>query len=77
MYTLAAAIAAPVVGPDTMHQDCACAGLVVALPDGKLHLFAETVEELDALGWGILAAVEQIRKRPSHAHEHEPTEVGR
>lgn len=65
MYTFATQIAAPVVGRDEQHQDCACIGLVVALPDGTMQLFAETVAELEALGWGILAAVEEMKKAPA------------
>jgi hypothetical protein len=73
MYTVALPIAAPVVGRDDTHQDCSCAGLVVATTEGALHLYAETVAELEALGWGILGAVEEIKQRAAaeageHAH---------
>lgn len=68
MYTIAAAIAAPVVGRDQAHQDCACLGVVVTVPDGMLQLYAERIEDLETIGWGILAVVEEIRKsRPALA----------
>jgi hypothetical protein len=71
MYSFAVQIAAPVVGDDESHRDCACVGLVVALPDGKLQLYAETAAELEALGWGILGAVEQMKKTvPAPPEEH-------
>lgn len=61
MFTFAAQIIEPVVGVDASHRDCDCLGLVVALPDGTLQLYAENVADLEALGWGILATAERIR----------------
>lgn len=70
MYAFAAQITAPVVGRDEAHQECACVGLVVALPDGTLQLYAETAAELEQLGWGILGAVEELKKAPAPPREH-------
>lgn len=74
MYTFAAKITAPVVGRDeTTHQDCACIGLRVALPDGLLQLFADDPGELEALGWGILDAIEAARQEAVHLPDAEHT----
>ena len=66
MYVMVAQIAAASVEPDDAHQACACRGLVVTLPDGRLQLYAEDLAELEALGWGILDAVERLRGVPRH-----------
>lgn len=65
MFTFAVGIKKPVVGPDEQHQDCACVGIVVAVPDGRLHLFAESAEELEALGFAIAEAAEQMKQVPA------------
>lgn len=71
MFTFAAQVAAPVVGRDESHRDCPCVGVVVAVTDGMLQLFAETPGELEALGWGVLAAVDEMKKAvPGHEEEH-------
>lgn len=65
MFDIAVNVLAPVVGPDAGHQDCTCVGVVIALPDGALKLYAERADELEALGWGILAEVERRKRQPA------------